>query len=373
MPSPRKRLAIAGVLGATVIAVLLIRMAQSEVVAEEKKNAQPIYVLTVDPENRSGDIVVVDRDTGAVVKRIRTQDQPDFAVTSVGDRLFVLETARSKDLKTPTHMLSSIDTRSWRVLARATLLHRILYPVTGPSGLILSPTGDKLFVYSYEVLGDGRAEYWLTAVDADSLKQLQVKIPLPGCGGAHFVQAGGDIAALCSGSNDVRFIDPETDSVVASVELPAVERESMDGRPSGIVVGGDKGNLYVVTNDLRILEIDSTSRRLVREITRWRLDPGVVPPGTVSIQSTGPQLLVGELADRWASSPSFKLWVFDLPDMTLQSTLPLQEATVFVPVEGDGLYVFTPGKREVNRLNLGRSEVSRFLTVDSGGIYRITP
>ncbi len=322
-----------------------------------------VYVITVDDQDKRGETAVFNERTGEILKRVATEDQPDIAVTADGNRLFTLETKWSDDLKAATHRLSLVDTNDWRLLARTKIQDRILYPGAGPSGLILAPDGSQLFIYSYKVLGDDYADYWLAAVDPITLKILPTHITLPHCDGAWFSTVQRNLVVLCSGSNDLRFIDPNTAKVVATVDVPRsghVNPLSPEGMAVGFVVAEDQQVIYVVTNDLRIVEISPATRTVIREVTTWRRDPRSVPVGSVEISRNGDQLIVGVLSSPWDSNPSYSLRFFGLPSLTSVALVQLQGRAGFAAAPVGEVYVMPADGRTVNKLTSDLSQTKFF-------------
>jgi len=300
------------------------------------------------------EVTAFDEGTGAVLHRFTTQDDPDILVTPAGDQLFLLDTKWSSDGKTPSHRLSLLDTASWRVLGQVTIADRILYPGPGPSGLTLAPDGSRLFIYSYHVLGDDRADYWLAAVDAKSLQLLPIHAALDQCGAARFTTLAQQIVALCAHANDLRFVDPVTGSVGATVALPPLAPLSVEGQVAGLTTTPDKRTIYIVTNDLRIVEVDATTRTQVREVTAARQAPQSVPLDVVTVSSDGRSLLVGTLTAPRGQAAGVTLKQFALPDLTPSASIPLPiNASVVGAVggkiylsDGTALRVFDPERRQ---------------------------
>lgn len=329
------------------------------------------FVLTVDEQARTGEILAFNHNTVEVVARVPTSREPDFLATPSRDRLYVLDTQWSADWRTPTHVLRLLDTATWKEVARTTVSDRILYGITGPSGLVLAPDGSRLFVYSYKVQGDDRAEYWLAALDARSLQPLPLTVPLPHCGGARFVTAKREIVALCNHSNALHFIDPKTGQVVATVTLPTVQEWSVEGREAGIAVSRDGGTVYVVTNDLRILVIKAADRSL-REVTEWAQQPRSVPLETLTLSLDGSQLIVGVRSNPWQPDSPFSLHFFDRASLTRAATISLPRYTGFAPGPGNSLYLFPSAGGMIRKLELNRDRTLDVLQVQRP-VHRFLP
>lgn len=327
------------------------------------------YALTDNRERQRGEIVAIDDSTGMVLTRLPTRDEPDLLVGPAGDRLFIVDTAWSGDGKTPTHQLRLVETASWQELARTEITDRISYAGGGPSGLVLAPDGSRLFVYSYRVLGDSSADYWLTVVDTRSLKISSAQIALPNCGGAQFATLQRQIVALCSHANDLRFIDPTATKVMATLPLPPIASMSMAGKPAGLAIAANRQTVYVVTNDLRILEIDATARAITREVTTWRSAPQSVPLEAVGVSRDGQRLIIGVSSQPRSRAVAFALRSFALPTLTEAETVPLPAAAGIATAPDGGLYLFD-GNTLRRHGGLNRQQSITVLQVD-GRIQRL--
>jgi len=334
------------------------------------------YAVGADAQGR-GLLVAFDPRTGAVVKRITEPvpwQSPDLLVSPAGDHLYLLAAIS----KTRTTVLSLIDTHSWAVLASTPLPDALLYTVTGPSTLVLTPDGARLLVYSYDGLRGGDA-YWLAFLDPVSLKLLPTRVPLPGCGGAYFAVTQGQVVALCAESNDVRFIDPQAARVIATVPLPTiVSPHRPEGRVAGLAVAQNQSTIYVVSNDLRLMAISTKTHTVVRQVTTWQQQPQTVRSlNSVAVSADGRQLIVGVLAQPRDPASAFALRVFTLPDLQLARTIPLPRLRNFVAAPIGGLYLFQVGDDPVDtqdgRVQWIGSDLMQTTTVGqfNGPLYHI--
>jgi DNA-binding beta-propeller fold protein YncE len=328
-----------------------------------------IYALTDNREQQRGEIVALEERTGAVLNRLPTRDEPDLLVTPDGNRLFILDTAWSADGKTPTHQLRLVEALSWRELARAEIADRISYAGGGPTGLALSPDKTRLFVYSYRVLEDSRADYWLTVVDARSLQTLPTnRIALPNCGGARLATLQRQVAVLCSHTNDLRFVDPAAATVTATLPLPALKPLSVEGKPSGLAMAVEGQTVYVITNDLRIIEIDASTHTLTREVASSRTTPQSVPLGAVEVSRDGQRLVVGVSSQPRSRATTFVLRSFALPSLAETETVTLPTAAGVAAAPDGGVYLFEGN--ELRLLGPERQQAAPLVRFD-GRIQRL--
>ena len=103
------------------------------------------------------------------------------------------------------------------------------------------------------------------ALSTQGRAQDRVEIPLPGCGASQLAAAGDLVVVGCYRAADVRFVDPRTARVVATVDLPG-----QPVQPAGLAIAPDRGMVYVVTDDLRIVELDAATQTATREVTTWQ-------------------------------------------------------------------------------------------------------
>ena len=292
--------------------------------------------------NGTGFLAAFDAQTGTVFKRLAMGERwqaPDLLVTPAGNGLYLLY--GSSKARAP--VLSRLDTRSWTTKARRTLPDAALYTVTGSSTQLLSPDGTRLFVYSFDGLRGGHA-YWLATLDPRSLALLPARVALGACGGAQFALAQGQLVALCFDSNDLYFIDPRTAAVSAIVASSAVQPYYPAGPAAGMVVSPDQGTLYVVTNDLRIIAVDTTTHQIVRQVTTWQQAAQTVPPlNAVALAARGQQLVVGTRAVPRDETSTFTILAFSLPSVSLLHTRTLPHSTSFVATPTGDLYLFQIG------------------------------
>lgn len=332
-------------------------------------NAELGYLITVDDiMERRGAVTVFNTGTGEILKRIETEGRPRVAISPAGDRLFVLEGKHSTELKRRVDLLSVIDTHSWETLASTTFPH-----LTG--GLVVAPDGLRLFVYNYELLGDNLGDYWLSAVDPVTLEMLPTRIPLSNCGGAQFLIAKDQLVVRCYRPNTLHFIDLQANSVVATVPLPrgglGVSPLSVEGRVAGFVIAKDQESIYVVTNDLRILEVSTSSHTIVRQVTRWRVEPKSVPVRAVEISRRGDRLIVEVLSSPWVEDPAFILRLFALPTLTPVGSVRLPGYAGFAAASDGGLYIMPSGKSVVQKLPPDLSQPPATLLQLDGLVHRL--
>jgi DNA-binding beta-propeller fold protein YncE len=220
--------------------------------------------------------------------------------------------------------------------------NRVRYNVAGSPTMVLAPDGSKLFVSSYRPLGGPNTAYWLAAADPRLLHAVGPRVPLAGCGPPRLATAAQQVVALCTDSNDVTFVDPATSRVTSRVALPAIRELYVEGKAFQLAVSSDGTQVYVVTNDQRIVVIDAVSHRLVRQVTAYRGAAQTVPVlYSVARTSDGAHLIVGVMARPRDPVSPFSLRVFALPSLVLERTVPLPGFVHFIAGPNGGLFTFS--------------------------------
>jgi DNA-binding beta-propeller fold protein YncE len=238
------------------------------------------------------------------------------------------------------------------------------YPIAGFSSMVLTRDGSRLFVYNTRVDNEpGTFPYWLSVLDAYTLRQLRGHISLAGCGGAELVAVPRQIAVLCYAdggiSESLRFVDIRRLQVVAGIPVRGV----------GLVASPD--GKYVYVGGLSITQIDAARHRIVRSHIYPPEEPwtgGVSFDHSVAITDDGKQLVIGVLAVRTDTSSAYALRVFSLPSLRPLRTEPLPQLVHFVAGPGGTLILFpmpdSPGRNwQVDLLSSGLDQSRRLFTV----------
>ncbi len=290
---------------------------------------------------RESEIVAYEVGTGTIVHRIPMQYEPDATLSLDGSRLYLLQSVRIPNPPYLRYSLSLVDTRSWKILASTTVPHRMMYNVAGMTTMLLSPDQNRLFVYSYKVLGNDKADYWFEVLDAHSLRRIAPNIPMPGCGATYLADAARELLTVCRDDGTVRFVDPEAARVVSRLKLPDLPSSPgySNDMAAGVAVSGDTA--YVVSNDLRVFEVGATSHRLIAVIHKWAVAAGRVPlSNAVSLAPDGKSLVVGVLARADDFTSRMTLHVFSLPSLRPSKSVPTPKGYVrFDSYPGGRLYL----------------------------------
>jgi hypothetical protein len=286
------------------------------------------------------ELIAFDAASGAIVNRMPAVPagnvSPDLEASPSGQQLFVLGVQLDAHPAGAVSRLSLVDTTSWRVLATTSVPQRMRYPIAGSSSMVLTRDGSRLFVYNTRVDNKpGTFPYWLSVLDAHTLRQVRGHISLPGCGGAELVAVPGQIAVLCYAdegiSESLRFVDVRRLRVVARIPVRGV----------GLVASPEGRYLYV--GGLSITQIDAARHRILRNEIYPAQEPwtgGVPFDHSVAITDDGKQLIIGVLADRRDTRSAYALRVFALPSLRPLRTVPLPQFVHFAAGPGGTLILF---------------------------------
>jgi len=313
------------------------------------------------------ELIAFDAASGAIIKRLPAVPagnvSPDLVASPSGQQLLVLGVQLDGNPAGAVSRLSLVDTTSWRVLATTSVPQRMRYPIAGSSSMVLTRDGSRLFVYNYRVGKPGTFPYWLSVLDAHTLRHVRGRISLPGCGGAELVAVPRQIAVLCYAdggiSESLRFVDVRRLQVVARIPVRGV----------GLVASPD--GTYVYIGGLSITQIHAARHRIVRSDIYPPEEPwtgGVSFWHSVAITDDGKQLIIGVLADRTDPHSAYALRVFALPSLRPLRTVPLPQFVHFAAGPGGTLILFPmpdcPSRDwQVDMLSSGLDQSRRLFTL----------
>lgn len=150
---------------------------------------------------------------------------------------------------------------------------------------------------SLEEPGANLGAFWLQIVDTQTGQVLPQTISLPGCGTASLarVAASGILIATCFGSNDVRFINPQTRQVEGHVDVPGAP--AFFGKPGGIAgsaLAPDGSTLDVVTDTFQVAVVDIGKRSIASVADLGRRTVRAENESLVTLSPDGTRLIVSE-------------------------------------------------------------------------------
>jgi hypothetical protein len=325
-------------------------------------------VIYANPANHTAYLLAFDGKTGNSVNRkpmqyVSATQSPNMLVASGGSRLYLARLTPARGNVSATNVLSLIDTHTWQTLATTRLVNRMRYTNISPPAMAVSVKTSRLFVYSYLYGNGSNQKYWLKVYNSKSLTPEAAQISLPGCGAERMATAQGQIVILCIGSQDVRFVDPRTERVTATIELPKVPPHYTAGLPTALTFSRDRRTAYVVLNDLDIVAINTQHHRTVRYVKSFRMEAGAVPViGGADVSADGRFLVIGVTQKYYDPASGFALKFFRLPRLSLARTFQMTYAHLTAASAG-GFYTFNmadyqptaEADTEIRRLTIART------------------
>ena len=328
----------------TVVAALAALTCTVSTSEAKAPNASLIYVVSKSMSSlgAANELSQIDLRTGAVLHRIsesKPADLPNLVLDRSGTRLWWLEDAGLRS------RLMLLDSRSWTVDRYASLLNAMRYLIYGPSRLQLAEEccnqnvgGSRLFVYEWSTPAPGVAVTWLAVYDPTSLRVEVRHIAMKGCGVAVMSSAGGRLVVACNGSADIRIVNVRTLHVV---------RVSLRGRLADTIAGVFPvawDRVYVVDRQLRIVELDPATAKIVRTAAPEGQNAQASPVlYGAAVLSDGHTLVVGSMADARETDSAFSLRVVDLRTMKLLRTAAIPHYVHVAAAPDGGLLLFPMG------------------------------
>jgi hypothetical protein len=341
-----------------------------------------LYVLDAQPDKAKGGgrILVVDPQTGNVMNSVRTGDNPDFALSPDGSRLYVASITEGNSSE-----LAVVDTGNGEVLGRDLIEDREVGKAL-PAFSMMAVSGDGLMlriVLDTPESAD-RDMFLLAAFDTQSGHFLRERVRLWNCGPGRFISypTAHQFDILCPRSNRVRLIGGDEESHAlenTDVTLPWERRigaahaiESRDGEEIAIV-RGDGG---VFAMNVATHEFAETSAHPVL--------PNRVPPAAWPVSPDGRRIYLGyntsynRLSDhrfyldygrppnlRPNSETAQEFKVFDTDSWkkigTIKTKAPFWSAAV--SADGKTLYATVPQKHSILVIDTGKMRQTRELKV----------
>ncbi len=341
-----------------------------------------LYVLDAQPDKGKGGgrILVVDPQTGNVMNSVRTGDNPDFALSPDGSRLYVASIAEGNSSE-----LAVVDTGNGEVLGRDMIADReVGNALPAFSTMAVSGDGLMLRIVLDTPESADRDMFLLAAFDTQSRHFLRERVRLWNCGPGRFISypTAQQFDILCPRSNRVRLIAVDEESHAhenTDVTLPWERRigaahaiESRDGEEIAIV-RGDGG---VFAMNVATHEFAETSAHPAL--------PNRVPPAAWPVSPDGRRIYLGynasynRLSDhrfyldygrppnlRPNNETAHEFKVFDTDSWkkigTIKTKVPFWSAAI--SADGKILYATVPSKHSILVMDTGKMRQTRELKV----------
>jgi DNA-binding beta-propeller fold protein YncE len=342
-----------------------------------------LYVLDRQPQpgEHAGRIWLVDPENSKVMGSIRTGENPDFALSPDGGRLYV-----ATDSAGGAGDLATIDTIQGAVVHREAIQNRVVAKGT-PSFSSMAVSGDGQ-VLRMQINSLGLAEtdgYELASFDARTGSMLPGRVHLGNCGYGHFVSfpSADEFVYWCPMTNRIRLIRVDAQSRALQnldVELPWERRF---GVASAFPAPGGRLTT-IVRGDGAIFEMDDATQQMTpTEVQGGNSLQGRIPPANWPTSPDGSKVYIGyrrnpdnrfyldygrDSSVRYDSATADEFHMFDTRTWrglgTIRTTMPFWSATV--ASDGKSLYALAPRQHSI--LVIDARTVQQTRSIDVGGM-----
>ncbi len=183
--------------------------------AQQWTPARAGWLYVLDVGGTSGQVLLIDPDTGLVEGSIKTGYHPSIGVCGDGSQLYFVSGSQSAGT------LSLIDGTTGNVAATSSIADRAVYTVQPSSpGIGCSSDGQWLFIQTMISSAPEADHHALLVVSRSTGKLTPQPVALPVCGIATFVNVpvgSWNTAVECSLSDTVRFVSLDGSGAVAAV------------------------------------------------------------------------------------------------------------------------------------------------------------
>jgi hypothetical protein len=253
-----------------------------------------LYVLDPKPDaGPGGRIWLVDPETAKIMGAIRTGDNPDFALSPDGSRLYVASITEGDSSE-----LAVIDTAQGGVLQRGTIEDREVANVL-PAFSTMAVSGDGLVLRI--LLDTPKSEeadaFLLAAFDTQSGEFLRKSVHLGNCGPGRFVSypTADRFDFLCPRTNKLRLIRVDADShEIQNVDV-VLPWERRIGAAEAIEDPGTQ-EIAIVRGDGGVFTMNIATHEFAETPAHPAL-PNRVPPAAWPSSPDGNRLYLGYNSD----------------------------------------------------------------------------
>lgn len=248
-----------------------------------------LYVLDPKPKAGAGGRVwLVDPETGKVMGSIRTGDNPDFALSPDGSRLYVASITEGDSSE-----LAAIDTAQGTIVQRSTVEDReIGATLPAFSSMAVSADGAALRIVRDTPEAEDRDMFLLATFDTQSGEFLPDPVRLYNCGPGRFISYSAEqFDFLCPRSNRIRLIRVDAESHElqnAAIELPWERRI---GIAEAIEPPGGQA-IAIIRGDGAVIQMNVATHEFSETATHPGL-PNRVVPGSWPTSPDGSRLYLG--------------------------------------------------------------------------------
>jgi hypothetical protein len=216
------------------------------------------------------------------------------------------------------------------------------YSITSYPTMTLSAGGSRLILYNYRYRNPPAvSSNWLTILNSTTLKSAGKPVQLVGCGVSQVATAGSAVIVLCVDDMDARLVDIRRNKVVARIKLPSHSRYGTLGRAVALAVSPTGHEAYVVTNDMKLIAIDTRRHRITGLVNSYQTQYASVPTlDSVALLASSNELAVGTSPKNASGNTATVLKVFRLPSLRLAGSAKLPSFSHLIATRKGELYTF---------------------------------
>jgi hypothetical protein len=250
-----------------------------------------LYVLDPKPEagTPGGRIWLVDPETGKVMGDIRTGDNPDFALSPDGSRLYVASITDGDSSE-----LATIDTAQGVVVQRATIEDREVANVLPPfSAMAVSGDGLALRILLDTPKSADADAFLLATFDTQAGEFLRRSVHLGNCGPGRFISypTADQFDFLCPRTNRVRLIRVDADSRELQNLDVVLPWERRLGAAEAIEAPGDQ-DIAIVRGDGAVVKMNVATQGFA-DTPAHSVLPNRIPPAAWPTSPDGSRVYLG--------------------------------------------------------------------------------
>ena len=254
-----------------------------------------LYVLDPKPDagGPGGRVWLVDPETAKVMGSIRTGENPDFALSPDGSRLYVASITEGDSSE-----LAVIDTAQGAVLQRGTIEDREVANVI-PSFSAMAVSGDGLVLrILLDTPKSADADSFLLATfDTQTGEFLPRRVHLGNCGPGRFISypTADQFDFLCPRTNRIRLIRVDADSRELQNTDIVLPWERRIGAAEAIGAPGAQ-DMAIVRGDGAVFKMNVVTQEFAQTSAHPVL-PNRIPPAAWPVSPEGSRLYLGYNSD----------------------------------------------------------------------------
>jgi hypothetical protein len=359
-------------------------VAPSNIEIETWNRPEPGWLYVLDPKadggGPGGRVWLIDPETETVMGSIRTGDNPDFALSPDGSRLYVASV-----MDTDSSELAVIDAAQGVVLKSGMVVGRAVTDGLPPfSTMAVSGDGLALRILIDDPKSSGADSLLLATFDTQAGEFLPGIVHLGNCGPGRFISypTADHFDFLCPRTNRVRMIRVDADSRELQNVDVTLPWERRNGVAEAIEVPGSQ-EIAIVRGDGAVVKMDPGSQGFADTPAHPGL-PNRIPPAAWPTSPDGSRVYLGYNGDydrrsdnrfyldygrppnvRPNSAMAYEFRVIDTRTWqkigTIKTKMPFWSAAT--GNEGKILYAMAPQKHSILVIDTVKMRQSRILKV----------